>query len=106
VTHLSPTPSSLKALRSRAIAAGIDYDKYPPLLRVDAIVRPARGSDRPPGLLPISARTWFTWVAEGLVPQPTRFENGVSAWRLVDVIRIALDGVKRPAGHGRKLAPT
>ena len=96
------TPAAIKALRARAIAAGIDWDSLSPLLRISDIVRSPKGQK--PGILPIGARTWFGWVAEGLVPQPIRFDNGVSAWLRDDVIRIALDGLYREPGHGRKLS--
>jgi hypothetical protein len=95
-------PAAIKALRARAIGAGIDWDNLSPLLRINDITRSPKG--RRPGILPISARTWFGWVAEGLVPQPIRFDNGVSAWLRDDVIRIALDGLYREPGHGRRLA--
>jgi hypothetical protein len=96
-----PTPGAIKALRARAIAAGIDWDNLSPLLRVSDVVRSPKG--RKPSILPVSARTWFDWVAQGLVPQPIKFDNGVSAWLRDDVIRIALDGLYREPGHGRKL---
>jgi hypothetical protein len=102
-----PTPAQIKALRSRALDAGIPWDDLPLLLRVERITRPAhRGSGEAEGLLPIGRSTWHKWVAEGLVPPPVRFENGVSAWHRYDVITIALDGLAgRPPGHGRKLPP-
>ena len=75
------------------------------MLRTSSIVKSRKGSARPPGILPISERTWLGWVAAGLVEKPNKFDNGVSAWPLAAVIRIALDGIQRPAGHGRKMNP-
>lgn len=95
-------PANIKALRARAIAAGINWDDLSPLLRINSIVCSPKGQS--PGILPISARTWHNWVTEGLVPQPIKFDNGISCWLRDDVIRIALDGVFREPGHGRKLA--
>ena len=95
-------PAHIRALRQRAIAAGIDWDNLSPLLRVNAIVTSPKG--RNPGILPISARTWHYWVEQGLVPRPIRFDNGISCWLRDDVIRIALNGIFREPGHGRKLA--
>jgi hypothetical protein len=99
-----PLPAVIAELRARAIAAGIDYDNLSPLLRIDHITQPAESENRPPGLLPIADRTWYGWVAEGLVPEPIRFASGVSCWLRDDIIRIALDGLQREPGHGRKLA--
>ena len=96
------TPAAIKALRAHAIAAGIDWDHLSPLLRINSIVSSPKGQK--PGILPISARTWHGWVTEGLVPQPIKFDNGISAWLRDDVIRIALNGLYREPGHGRKMA--
>jgi hypothetical protein len=101
-----PTPAAIKALRIRALGAGIPWDDLPLLLRIDMITSPRRGSAERTGILPIARSTWHKWVAEGLVPQPIRFENGVSAWHRYLVVKIALDGLSgRGPGHGRKLPP-
>ena len=98
------TATANKTLRARALAVlGIDIGELAPLLRVGDIVRPPRGSGGPPGLLPISERTFYQWVKAGLLPAPVHFAGGVSAWARDDIVRVALDGVKRPPGHGRKL---
>jgi hypothetical protein len=83
---------------------GIDIGRLPPLLRLSDIVRRPKSARGPPGLLPISARTFYTWVHDGLIPPATKFENGISAWSRDAIVRIALDGIKREPGHGRKLA--
>lgn len=98
------TRPQINALRGRAIAAGIPWDDLPPLLRADRIVQPKKGSGRPPGILPISLRTWLSWVAAGQVEPPIRFDNGVSAWPKPYVVTLALDGLQRKSGHGRKLS--
>jgi hypothetical protein len=85
------TPPEIRELRRRAIAAGIPWDELSPLLRENDIVRPTKGATT--GLLPISRRTWRYWVEKGFVPAPIRFDNGVSAWHLATVVRIALDGL-------------
>jgi hypothetical protein len=96
------TTHAIKELRARALALGIDYDALPPLLRLGDIVRSPKRAHGPPGLLPISARTFYTWVREGLIPPPVKFEAGISAWSRGAIVRIALDGIQRPPGHGRK----
>jgi hypothetical protein len=98
------TPHANKELRARALAVlGIDIGLLPPLLRLSDIVRSPKSARGPPGLLPISARTFYTWVAEGLIPPATKFENGISAWSRDAIVRIALDGISREPGHGRRL---
>jgi hypothetical protein len=98
------TPHSLKELRARAIAVlGIDIDTLPPLLRLSDIVRSPKSARSPPGLLPISARTFYQWVAQGLIPPATKFQDGISSWSRDVIVRIALDGIPRAPGHGRKL---
>lgn len=102
------TPHANAALRRRALLVlGIDISLLAPLLRVSDIVRPAKGVGDPAhgGLLPISARTFHQWVKAGLLPQPVHFAGGVSAWSRDAIIQVALDGVRREPGHGRKLTP-
>jgi hypothetical protein len=104
-----PSKADIAELRAKAIAIGIDFDGLPPLLRMFAIVRPRAGSDRQPGLLPVCERTVWNWVREGLLEPPTKFADGISAWPKVAIIRIAVYGLLREPGHGRKLtgpAPT
>jgi hypothetical protein len=98
------TPHALKELRARAIAVlGINIDTLPPLLRLSDIVRSPKSARSPPGLLPISARTFYQWVAQGLIPPATKFQDGISSWSRDVIVRIALDGLPRASGHGRKL---
>ena len=97
------TPQALKELRRRAQAIGIDFDALPPLLRLKDIVRSPKKAEGPPGLLPISARTFYTLVREGLIPPPTKFDNGISAWPKAVIVEMAIRGVHREPGHGRKL---
>jgi hypothetical protein len=97
------TRPQINVLRARAYAAGIDWDALSPLLRCDKIVQPKKGSGRPPGILPISQRTWLDWVARGWVDPPITFDNGVSAWTKTYIVTLALDGLPRAPGHGRKL---
>jgi hypothetical protein len=95
-----------KALHARALKVlGIDIGLLPPLLRVSDIVRSPKSARGPPGLLPISARTFYTWVKDGLIDPPTKFEDGISAWPRDTIVRLALDGIPREPGHGRKLPP-
>src|SRR5580692_9691492 len=91
-TGVTPRQSlaALKDLRARAIAFGIDWDVLPPMLRIDSIVQPPKGSGDKPGILPVSARTWHGWVSEGLVPPPIKFTSGISAWPRDVVVRLAL----------------
>lgn len=96
------TPHATKELRARALALGIPWDELPPLLRVSDIVRGPKSARGPPGLLPISARTFYSWVAFGLIEPPVKFQDGISAWPREVIVRIALDGIRRPSGHGRR----
>jgi hypothetical protein len=98
------TPHADKVLRDRALAElGIDIGLLPPLLRLGDIVRSPKSARAPPGILPISARTFYTWVRDGLIPPPTKFENRVASWPRDAIVRLALDGVRRESGHWRKL---
>ena len=98
------TARKIAELRRRAMEElGIDYDALPPLLRVNHITcSPKRAQ---PGVLPIAPRTWFDWVKAEIVEPPTKFENGISAWPKPYVVTLALDGLPREPGHGRKLPP-
>ncbi len=99
------TPHAINELRTRALALGIVWDELPPLLRVHDIVRRAKTAGGPRGgILPLSARTFYSLVAAGLVEPPVKFQDGISAWRRETIIRLALDGIPRPPGHGRKLS--
>lgn len=98
------TPHTIAELRRRALAElGVIYDELPPLLRPRDIHRGARSNRGRSGILPISARTFYSWVAQGLIPPATKFENGISAWPKPVIIKLALDGIRREPGHGRKL---
>lgn len=37
------------------------------------------------GLLPVSAATWWKWVAEGKAPAPIKLSPGVTVWRYAEV---------------------
>jgi hypothetical protein len=94
------TPHAINELRARALALGIVWEELPPLLRIRDIVRGPKGARGPPGILPISERTFYSWVANGLIPPPIKFESGISAWPREVIVRIALDGIRRPRGMG------
>lgn len=38
-----------------------------------------------PGLIPVSATTWWTWVREGKAPQPLKLSPGLTVWRVEDI---------------------
>jgi hypothetical protein len=97
------TPHAINALRARALALGIVWEELPPLLRIRDIVRGRKGARGPPDILPISERTFYSRLADGLIPPPVNFESGISAWPREVIVRITLDGIRRPSGHGRKL---
>lgn len=56
-------------------------------LRVSEIANNRR--TRTPGIIPISAATWWAWVKAGKAPQPIRLSAGVTVWRSVDVLAFA-----------------
>lgn len=56
-------------------------------LRVSEIANNRRTGD--PGLLPVSAATWWAWVKAGKAPQPIRLSAGVTVWRYADVLAFA-----------------
>lgn len=56
-------------------------------LRVSEIANNRRiGS---PGIIPVSAATWWAWVKAGRAPQPIRLSAGVTVWRAADVLAFA-----------------
>jgi hypothetical protein len=56
-------------------------------LRVSEIANNRRTGD--PGMLPVSAATWWAWVKAGKAPQPIRLSAGVTVWRAADVLAFA-----------------
>lgn len=56
-------------------------------LRVAEIANNRRTGD--PGMLPVSAATWWAWVKAGKAPQPIRLSAGVTVWRAADVLAFA-----------------
>jgi len=55
----------------------------PAVIRCGVVVEPAE-----PGLLPISSRTWWTWVAAGKVPAGRKLGTKTTAWPIEDVLRV------------------
>lgn len=56
-------------------------------LRVSEIANNRRTGKN--GMLPVSAATWWKWVAEGKAPAPIKLSPGVTVWRLADVMAFA-----------------
>lgn len=56
-------------------------------LRISEIANNRRTGD--PGMLPVSAATWWAWVKAGKAPQPIRLSAGVTVWRSADVLAFA-----------------
>lgn len=56
-------------------------------LRVSDIVRNRKSGY--PGVLSISASTWWDWVKSGKAPQPIKLSSGVTVWRRDDVFAFA-----------------
>ena len=42
-----------------------------------------------PGIIPVSAATWWSWVKANKAPQPIRLSAGVTVWRTADVLAFA-----------------
>ncbi|MGB5851414.1 MAG: hypothetical protein WBG85_03870 [Rhodanobacter sp.] len=42
-----------------------------------------------PGIIPVSAATWWAWVKAKKAPQPIRLSAGVTVWRYSDVAAFA-----------------
>ena len=42
-----------------------------------------------PGMLPVSASTWWAWVKSGKAPAPIKLSPGVTVWRSSDVANFA-----------------
>ncbi|MGP1667647.1 MAG: helix-turn-helix transcriptional regulator [Rhodanobacter sp.] len=56
-------------------------------LRVSEIANNRR--THTPGIIPVSAATWWAWVKAGKAPQPIRLSAGVTVWRAIDVATFA-----------------
>jgi len=56
-------------------------------LRVSDITRNRRTGK--PGMLPITASTWWGWVKSGKAPAPIKLSSGCTVWRYTDVIAFA-----------------
>ena len=42
-----------------------------------------------PGIIPVSAATWWAWVKAKKAPQPIRLSAGVTVWRTAQVLAFA-----------------
>jgi predicted DNA-binding transcriptional regulator AlpA len=42
-----------------------------------------------PGIIPVSAATWWAWVKSGKAPAPIKLSAGVTVWRSADVTAFA-----------------
>lgn len=51
------------------------------LLRLKQII----GTHESPGLVPVSASTWWKGVREGRFPQPVKLSKRVTCWRASDI---------------------
>ena len=56
-------------------------------LRVSEIANNRRTGT--PGIIPVSAATWWAWVKSQKAPQPIRLSAGVTVWRSADVLAFA-----------------
>lgn len=56
-------------------------------LRVSDITRNRRTGK--PGVLPVTASTWWSWVKSGKAPAPIRLSPGCTVWREADVLAFA-----------------
>ena len=56
-------------------------------LRVSEIANNRRTGEK--GILPVSAATWWKWVAEGKAPAAIKLSPGVTVWRTASVIAFA-----------------
>jgi len=56
-------------------------------LRVSEIANNRRTGS--PGIIPVSAATWWAWSRTGKAPQPIRLSAGVTVWRAADVLAFA-----------------
>lgn len=50
-----------------------------------------------PGIIPVSAATWWAWVKIQKAPQPIRLSAGVTVWRAADVLTFAESLAERAA---------
>ena len=67
------------------------------LVRVKQICGdPASGK---PGLLPIHARTWYSWIKQGKVPQGVLLGDNVRAWPIETVLALAAAPKPAEAAH-------
>jgi predicted DNA-binding transcriptional regulator AlpA len=56
-----------------------------------------------PGLIPVSATTWWTWVRKGKAPQPLKLGPALTVWRVEDIRALI---VKLTADASDSGAPT
>ena len=56
-------------------------------VRVSDITRNHRTGK--PGLLPVTASTWWAWCKSGKAPQPIKLSAGCTVWREADVLAFA-----------------
>lgn len=56
-------------------------------LRVSDITRNRRTGE--PGVLPVTASTWWAWVKAGKAPAPIKLSPGCTVWREADVLAFA-----------------
>jgi len=38
-----------------------------------------------PHIVPVSASTWWRWIAQGKAPKPVKLSDRVTAWRAEDI---------------------
>jgi predicted DNA-binding transcriptional regulator AlpA len=50
-----------------------------------------------PGLIPVSATTWWTWVREGKAPKPLKLSPGLTVWRVEEIRAFMADLAVRAA---------
>jgi predicted DNA-binding transcriptional regulator AlpA len=56
-----------------------------------------------PGLIPVSATTWWTWVKRGKAPKPLKLSPGLTVWRVEDIRTLIAQLI---AQAGDSAAPT
>jgi predicted DNA-binding transcriptional regulator AlpA len=61
-------------------------------LRINQII----GDKTRPAIIPISKSSWWAGVKEGRFPQPVKLGRRTTAWRVVDIIALINNGVRKP----------
>jgi len=55
------------------------------LLRLPQIVGNPKSNPPIPAIIPVSAATWWNWVANGRAPKGYKLSPGVTAWKASEV---------------------